>query len=106
MSAYILNFHDTVLLATAFQSLLFIFLILLVKHERHISDYFLIGFFIAQILIPLHVLVNYNPEIRLLGLQISPNLLHLFDIAYWIEGPFLLWYTRSILYKNFAMSRS
>jgi len=105
MSAHILNFHDTVLLATGFQSLLFIFLILLVKHERHISDYFLIGFFIAQIAIPMHVLVNYNYEIRILGLQISPNLLHIFDIAYWVEGPLLLWYTRSILYKNFALRK-
>ncbi len=105
MSAHILNFHDTVLLATAFQSLLFIFLILLVKHERHVSDYFLIGFFAAQIVIPIHVLVNFNTEIRVLGLQFSPNLLHLFDIAYWVEGPLLLWYTRSILYKNFALRR-
>lgn len=105
MSAYILNFHDTVLLATGFQSLLFIFLILLVKHERHISDYFLIGFFIAQIAIPMHVLVNYNYQIRTLGLELSPNLIHIFDIAYWIEGPLLLWYTRSILYKNFALKR-
>lgn len=105
MSAYILNFHDTVLLATGFQSLLFILLILWVKHERHISDYFLIGFFAAQIVIPLHVLVNYNPEIRALGLLISPNLFHIFDIAYWIEGPLLLWYTRSILYKNFTLRK-
>ena len=105
MSAHILNFHDTVLLATGFQSLLFIFLILWVKHERHISDYFLIGFFIAQIAIPLHLLVNYNHEIRILGLQVSPNLFHIFDIAYWVEGPLLLWYTRSILYKNFALRK-
>lgn len=103
MSAHILNFHDTVLLATGFQSLLFIFLILLVKHERHASDYFLIGFFLAQIAIPLHVLVNYNSEIRILGLQYNLNLFHIFDIAYWVEGPLLLWYTRSILYKNFKL---
>jgi len=105
MSAYILNFHDTVLLATGFQSLLFILLILWVKHERHISDYFLIGFFAAQIVIPLHVLVNYNPELRALGLHISPKLFHIFDIAYWVEGPLLLWYTRSILYRNFTLRK-
>jgi len=104
MSAHILNFHDTILLATGFQSLLFIFLILLVKHERHISDYFLIGFFVAQISIPIHLLVNYNDEIRAFGLAISPNFIHIFDIAYWLEGPLLLWYTRSILYKNFAVN--
>lgn len=105
MSDYIFNFHDTVLLATAFQSLLFILLILLVKHERHISDLFLIGFFIAQISITIHILVSYSLEIRFLGLLESPNLLHTFDIAYWLEGPLLLWYTRSILYKNFRITK-
>lgn len=104
MSDYIFNFHDTVLLATAFQSLLFILLILLVKHERHISDFFLIGFFIAQISITIHILINYNLEIRSLSLQKSPIFLHIFDIAYWLEGPLLLWYTRSILYKDFSIS--
>jgi AraC-like DNA-binding protein len=106
MSDYIFNFHDTVLLATAFQSLLFILLILLVKHERHISDLFLIGFFIAQISITIHILLNYSLEIRFLGVLESPNLLHTFDIAYWLEGPLLLWYTRSILYKNFTITKN
>lgn len=106
MSAYILNFHDTVLLATAFQCFLFIFLILTVKHERHISDHFLVGFFIAQIAIAIHLIVNYNPEIRALTLVTSPNLLHVFDIAYWLEGPLLLWYTRSILNKNFTLTKN
>lgn len=106
MSDYIFNFHDTVLLATAFQSLLFILLILLVKHERHISDLFLIGFFFAQISITVHILVNYSAEIRFLSLRESPNLLHIFDIAYWLEGPLLLWYTRSILYKNFSITKN
>ena len=105
MSAYILNFHDTVLLATGFQCLLFIFLILFVKHEHHISDYLLMGFFIAQIIIALHVLANFNPQIRSLALAHSPNLLHIFDIAYWLEGPILLWYTRSILNRNFGFGR-
>lgn len=105
MSAYILNFHDTVLLATVFQCLLFIFLIWFVKHEHHISDYLLIGFFIAQIVIPLHVLANFNPQIRSLALAYSPNLLHIFDIAYWLEGPILLWFTRSILNRNFAFRK-
>ena len=105
MSDYIFNFHDTVLLATAFQSLLFILLILLVKHERHISDLFLIGFFFAQISITIHILLNFSLEIRFFGLLESPVLLHVFDIAYWLEGPLLLWYTRSILYKNFSIPK-
>ncbi|MBX2849002.1 MAG: helix-turn-helix domain-containing protein [Acidiferrobacterales bacterium] len=105
MSEYILNIHDTVLIATAFQCLLFIILMLTVKHDRRICDYFLVGFFIAQIAIAMHLLANYNPVIRSQTLSTSPNLLHLFDIAFWIEGPLLLWYTRSILNKNFTLKK-
>ncbi len=105
MSEPIFNFHDTLLLATAFQSLIFVVLVLSVKHERHVSDYFLVGFFIAQVAIPIHILINYGEEFREAALASSPNWFHAFELAFWLEGPLLLWYTRSILYKKFRLSR-
>ncbi|NND81886.1 MAG: AraC family transcriptional regulator, partial [Gammaproteobacteria bacterium] len=104
MSETIFNFHDTILIATAFQSSLFVLLILIAKYEHHVSDYFLVGFFLAQTLIPLHLLVNFGASFKFIAMDISPALYHLFDIAYWLEGPLLLWYTRSILYKQFSLS--
>ncbi|NND81556.1 MAG: AraC family transcriptional regulator [Gammaproteobacteria bacterium] len=104
MSETIFNFHDTILIATAIQSSLFVLLILIAKYEHHVSDYFLVGFFIAQTFIPLHLLVNFGASFKFIAMDISPALYHLFDIAYWLEGPLLLWYTRSILYKQFSLS--
>ncbi|RBP48726.1 helix-turn-helix transcriptional regulator [Arenicella xantha] len=105
MSDPVFNIHDTLLLATAFQSMLFVLLILVVKHERHLSDYFLVGFFLAQVVIPMHILVNYGEAFREIALATSPSLFHAFELGYWLEGPLLLWYTRSILYKEFRMTR-
>jgi len=105
MSDHLFNFHDTILLATGFQSAIFIVLILLVKHERCVSDFFLVGFFLAQIAIPVHTLITYNLEIRPALLTTQLYLFHIFDIAHWLEGPLLFWYTRSVLLKKFSLAK-
>ena len=105
MSSTILNIHDAVLLSISFQSLSFVVLLLIAKRDRIVSDYFLAGFFLAQAAIPLHLLVTYGDVVRDVALASSPDLIHLFRIAYWIEGPLLLWYTRSLLYREFALQK-
>jgi len=101
----IFNTHDIILLVTIYQCILFALLIFIVNHERRQNDYFLIGFLITQSAIPLHILVNYGAEFRFIALSTSPDLYRLFEIAYWLEGPLLLWYTRSLVYKNFRLKK-
>jgi len=101
----IFNTHDVILLATIYLSILFGLLIFSVKRDRHQNDYFLIGFLLVQAAIPLHILVNYGEAFRFIALDVSPNLYRIFEIAYWLEGPLLLWYTRSLVYKNYSLTR-
>jgi AraC-like DNA-binding protein len=105
VSDVIFNFHDTLLLATAFQSFLFVLLIIALKKDLHLSDMFLIGFFLAQSAIPIHLIVVYGEVASEVALTWSPDLFRLFEIAYWIEGPLLLWYTRSLLFKEFRLRK-
>ena len=105
MSDAIFNIHDTLLLATSFQSLLFVLLLMWLKRDLHLSDFFLIGFFLAQAAVPMHLLINYGEAFKHIALAHSPNWFRMFDIAYWVEGPLLLWYTRSLLYKEFQLSK-
>ncbi len=100
MKQLIFNAHDMVLLATIYLVVLFTMLVFFVKSERHKSDFFLIGFLITQALIPLNTLVNYGDAFRLVALEISPDLFRVFEFAFWLEGPLLLWYTRALIYKN------
>lgn len=106
MSEAILNFHDAVILSVTFQSLCFALLILLAKRERHISDWFLCGFFLAQAAIPIHLIVNFSEMVKEPAMTLSPNLFHLFETAYWIEGPLLLLYTRALLYREFHVQKT
>ena len=105
MKELIFNTHDIVLLVTIYQSILFALLIFVVKHDRHPSDYFLIGFLLTQAAIPLHILINYGEQFRFIALEFSPDTYRLFEVAYWLEGPLLLWYTRSLVYKNFRFTK-
>lgn len=105
MDKLLFNTHDIILLATIYQSILFALLIFTIKHERHKSDYFLMGFLLTQAAIPLHLLINYGDGFKLVALNFSPNLYRIFETAYWLEGPLLLWYTRSIVYKNYKLTR-
>ncbi len=104
MKELIFNTHDIVLLATIYQSILFALLIRVVKHDRHPSDYFLIGFLLTQSAIPFHILINYGEEFRFIALNFLPDSYRIFEIAYWLEGPLLLWYTRSLVYKHFRLT--
>lgn len=101
----IFNTHDIILLATIYQSILFGLLIFVAKHKRHKSDFYLIAFLLAQAAIPLHLLVNYGDGFRLIALEASPNLFRLFELAYWVEAPLLLWYVRSLVYREHKWSR-
>ncbi len=103
MKLLLFNFHDIILLVTIYQSLLFAFLILVVPRNRHRSDWYFVFFLFIQAFIPFHLLVNYGDGFKFIALDISPNLYRIFEVAYWLEGPLLLWYTRSLVYKDFVL---
>lgn len=105
MEKILFNTHDIILLVTIYQCILFALLIFIVNQDRRQNDYFLIGFLLTQAAIPLHILVNYGAEFRYVALAASPDLYRIFEIAYWLEGPLLLWYTRSLVYKDFRLKK-
>ena len=105
MQDLIFNTHDIILLVTIYQSILFALLVWTIKHERHQSDYFLIGFLLTQAAIPLHLLVNLGDGFRQVALDFLPDSYRIFEIAYWLEGLLLLWYTRSLVYQNFKFTK-
>ncbi|WP_394204048.1 helix-turn-helix domain-containing protein [Shewanella waksmanii] len=55
--------------------------------------------------IPLDTLINYGEAFRDFALATSVNLFYLFGYAYWLESVFLLFYVRSLIYKDFRLKR-
>lgn len=104
LESVIFNTHDVVLLMTAYQCILYAVLLAVLSGEN--SEHLLRNLFLALFLlscaaIPLDLLINFGAKFRTVALGISPNLFYVFGFAYWLDGPLLLWYTRSALYKNY-----
>ena len=105
MSALIFNFHDVVLLFPILLCLSFVVFLSVTRTATRwqLSDVLLIGFLLTQAGIPMHILSYLGAGFRDVTLEVSPNLHRVFEISFWLEGPLLLWYVRSKLYKDFAL---
>lgn len=103
MYEVIFNTHDVVLLMTAYQCILFALLLLTIKREHYIRNVFLAFFLLQQAAIPLDILISFGEEFRHIAIEWSPNLFYVFGFGYWLEGPLLLWYTRSLIYKDYRL---
>ncbi|MBU2886725.1 helix-turn-helix domain-containing protein [Gilvimarinus agarilyticus] len=105
MDTVLFNFHDLVLILTAFECLLFALLLSVTNQKRVLSTAFFVGFLICHIFIPLHELTFWGKQFRIWLLDISPNLFFLGSYAYFIDGPLLYLFVRSLLYKDFKLRR-
>lgn len=105
MESVIFNTHDVVLLMTAYQCVLFAILLLTIKRDGRLTNVLLAFFLLQHAAIPLDILISFGAEFRHIALEWSPNLFYVFGFGYWLEAPLLLWYTRSLVYKNYALSK-
>jgi len=106
MDSIIFNTHDVVLLMTAYQCILYSILLLMACRGHMPRNLFLALFLLSHAAIPLDILINFGKEFRYVAMDISPNLFYVFGFAYWLEGPLLLWYTRSVLYKDYRPKKN
>lgn len=105
MDILLFNFHDVVLMMTAYQCTLFGLLLLVIRREGYISNALLALFLFTQAAIPMDILISFGAGFRQWAIQTSPNLFYVFGFAYWLEGPLLLWYVRSLIYRDYHLKR-
>ncbi|MFD1218198.1 helix-turn-helix domain-containing protein [Microbulbifer celer] len=105
MDILLFNIHDVVLFMTSYQCLLFALLLLVLRRERRTSNLLLAAFLLTQAMIPMDTLISYGAGFRQWAVQTVPNLFYVFGSAYWLEGPVLLWYTRSLIYRDYRLRR-
>jgi len=101
----IFNVHDLVLIFTIFLCLSFACFLLFIKKGKKQSNFLLSAFLIAQAALPLDNLINFGEAFKAIALTVSPNLFYSFGLAYWIEAPLLLLYIRSLIYKDFRLTK-
>lgn len=103
MDTVLFNLHDVVLLITVFLCVFFSFFLFVIKRDALLSNLLLVGFLSCHAMIALAILTTFGAEFRNWAVNTLPHTFFLFELGYWLEGPMLLWYTRSILYKGFRL---
>ncbi|AQS36993.1 hypothetical protein Sps_01829 [Shewanella psychrophila] len=105
MNTVLFNTHDIVLLITLYQCALFAFFLLTFKQGNKQSNTLLALFLLSYVAIPLDTLINYGAAFRAYVIDISPNIFYVFGHAYWLEAVLLLFYVRSLIYKEFKLQQ-
>lgn len=103
MKTLLFNTHDIALLFTAYICVLFAFCVCVLKTSNKRSNYWLAAFLISYSAIPLDTVINFGAGFRQVAIDFSPNIFFIFGHAYWLESVFLLFYIRSLIYKNFRL---
>ena len=104
MDAILFNFHDLILVITAFECVLFAALMGTIS-TKNLKTLFFVGFLLCHALIPIHELVFWGERFRIWVLEISPNLFFLGGYAYFIEGALLFLFVKSLVIKDFTIDR-
>jgi AraC-like DNA-binding protein len=105
METILFNTLDLALLFTIYQCVLFAFFLVLIKKGNRQSNVLLAFFLLSYAAIPLDTLINFGEEFRRFAINFSPNVFYVFGAAYWLEAVLLLFYVRSLIYKNFRFKK-
>ncbi|TQV68046.1 helix-turn-helix domain-containing protein [Exilibacterium tricleocarpae] len=103
MELVLFNTHDVVLLITVYQCVLFSVLVFFTQRQPLQCNLLLAGFLLATAAIPLDTLINFGAGMREWMIGSHPNWFYVFEFGYWVQGPLLLWYIRSLVYKNYSL---
>ena len=105
MDTVLFNFYDLILIITAFECLLFALLVAVVSRVQ-LQTLFFIGFLLCHALIPLHELIFWGERFRLWMVEISPNVFFIGSYAYFLVGALLYFFIRSLLIRDYRLSRA
>lgn len=101
METVLFNTIDLSLIITIYQCLLFAAFLLVLKKGKKQSNILLALFLLSQAAIPLDTLINFGEAFRQFSIDFSPNIFYVFGTAYWVEASLLLFYVRSLIYKDY-----
>ncbi len=101
----IFNIHDLVVLMAAGQCILLSILLFLTRRNADHGAIVLIYILLIYALQSIDTLFTWNSTARQLLLAYNSNLFFLGSFSYWLEGPLLVWYVKTVLYRDFHLRK-
>lgn len=105
MNATVFNIHDLVLVMTAMQCAGFALLIILTNPPANKSNYFLAAFLMAHAFIPMHELVLWGEDMKMIALNNAPRLFLWMGFGYYLDGLLLYFYVKSLVFNDFSVEK-
>jgi hypothetical protein len=106
LSQVLFNFHDVILLVTVYQCLVLAAIFGFNRQHTITSKLFAVAFFVCLAVVPLDILILFGAGFRDYAIKHLPDWFYVFEFGYWLQGPFLLWYVKSFIYKDFRLRGS
>lgn len=103
MNSVLFNIHDVALLLRVGECGLLAVLFMAHRGTKPYSQFLLATFLLLNAMIAMHILILWGEVFRFLAFSFSPGLFFIFHFAYFLQGPVLYWYTRSLIYKDFKL---
>lgn len=100
MKALLFNGNDIVLLVVIYNCVLFAGITLFTKRDLEWTHVWLALFLVTQAAASTFTLALYGDPFHHWVIENMPNLFLTLELSFWLEGPFLLLYTRYALYQN------
>lgn len=104
MEKVLFNFHDLILILTVSLCFLLAVICYLNFMKHHVSATFGVLFFLVSAAIPIDTLISFGAAFKPHAIENFPHLFYVFETAYWLQAPLLLFFVRSIIYKNKALT--
>jgi len=105
MELVLFNMHDVMLLITIYLCVLFAIFLLTLKKGSKQSNLLLACFLLCHAAIPADNLIMFGEAFRAKAIEFSPDIFYVFGTAYWLESVFLLFYIKSLIYKNYTVKK-
>ncbi len=103
MDFVVFNFHDVILLMTAMLCGFFALLLIATNPPNNVSNYFLAAFLITHAFIPLHELILWGADFKLLVRTHVPGIYFISGFAYYLDAVLLYFYVKSLVFRDFHL---
>lgn len=105
MKMVLFNAHDIVIFVTIYLCLLFAFIAMAGRHSQGWRNVWLSGFLLSQAFVAFYVLALWGEGFHSWVLTHVPWVFSVLELALWVEGPLLLLYVRSVLFRRTQFHR-
>ncbi len=98
------NFHDIIIITVILECILIAGLLVWTDKGKRVSNALLASFLLADAAYLIDTITYWNLNINAFAASVSTNFFFWLGFASLLKGPFLFWYTKSFIFRDFKLT--